>query len=99
MRKHIQTNNESKLIMKRISQKVIEFFEKELNNEESRSRIQENIVAPSLSLLKKEIDKSGTNAYVASMVQHLLWPAICIMLMTMMLCILIASLQIYMLVR
>ncbi len=85
--------------MKKISQKVMEYFEKELNNEESRSRIQENIVAPSLSLLKEEINKSGTNAYVTSMVQHLLWPAICIMLLTMILCMIIASLQIYMLVR
>jgi hypothetical protein len=85
--------------MGKVSQKIMEFFEKELNNEESRSRIQENILAPSLSLLKEEIDKSGTNTYVTSMVQHLLWPAICIMLMTMMLCILIASLQIYIIVR
>ena len=85
--------------MKKISQKLIEYFEKELNDEESRSRIQENIVAPSLSLLKKEIDKSGTNTYVISMVQHLLWPAICIMLMTLILCIIIFSLQIYILVR
>ena len=85
--------------MGKISQKVIEFIEKELNNEESRSRIQENILAPSLSLLKEEIDKSGTNTYVVSMVQHLLWPAVCIMLMTMTLCILIACLQIYIIVR
>jgi len=85
--------------MVKLSQKIIEFFEKELNNEESRSRIQENIVAPFLELLKAGIDKSGTNAYVTSMVQHLLWPAICIMIMTMVLCILIASLQIYIIVR
>jgi len=85
--------------MVKLSQKIIEFFEKELNNEESRSRIQENIVAPFLELLKAVIDKSGTNAYVTSMVQHLLWPAICIMIMTMVLCILIASLQIYIIVR
>ena len=85
--------------MGKISQKVLEFFEKELNDEESRSRIQENIVAPSLALFKAEIDKSGTNAYFTSMVQHLLWPAICIMLLTMILCILIACLQIYIIVR
>jgi len=85
--------------MGRVSQKVMEFFEKELNNEESRSRIQENIVAPSLALLKEEINKSGTDSYVTSMVQHLLWPSICIMLLTMILCILIACLQIYIIVR
>lgn len=85
--------------MGKISQKVIEFLEKELNNEESRSRIQEKIVAPSLALLKEEINKSGTNAYVTSMVHHLLWPAICIMLMIMTLCIFIVCFQIYIIVR
>ena len=85
--------------MGKISQKVMDFLEKELNNEESRSRIQENIVAPSLSLLKEEINKSGTNVYVTSMMQHLLWPAVCIMLITMILCLLITCLQIYIIVR
>ena len=87
------------IIMGKISQKVMDFLEKELNNEESRSRIQENIVAPSLSLLKEEINKSGTNVYVTSMMQHLLWPAVCIMLITMILCLLITCLQIYIIVR
>ena len=85
--------------MGKLSQKVMDFFEKELNNEESRSRIQENIFAPSLALLKAEIDKSGTNTYVTSMVQHFMWPAICIMLITMILCVLIACLQVYIIVR
>jgi len=86
-------------IMGKISQKVLEFLEKELNNEESRSRIQENILAPSLALLKEEIGKSDTNSYVASMVNHFLWPAFCIMIMTMLLCIIIVFFQIYIIMQ
>ena len=85
--------------MKKISEKVMEFFEKELNNEESRSRIKENILGPSLSLLKDEIDKSDTNSYLNSLIQHLLWPVMCSLMITMCLCILIIFLQIYILVR
>ena len=85
--------------MKKISEKVLEFFEKELNNEESRARIKENILGPSLTLLKDEINNSGTNTYFNSLVQHLLWPLICILIITMVLCILMVSLQIYILVR
>jgi uncharacterized membrane protein len=85
--------------MKKITEKLFEFIERELNNEESRLRIKENILAPSLTLLKDEIDKSGTDTYINSLIQHLLWPVICILFITMILCIIIITLQIYILVR
>lgn len=85
--------------MKKISDKLIEFFEQELNNEESRSRIKRNILEPSLTLLKDEIDRSGTNDYLTTFMHHLMWPMICILIVTMVLCILMIFLQIYILVR
>ena len=85
--------------MKKLSEKLIEYIQKELNDEESRSRIKERIVAPSLSLLKDEMKKSETDSYLMSLIQHFLWPVICILLSTMILCMVIISLQIYVLVR
>lgn len=81
--------------MKRLSEKLLEYIETELNNEESRSRIKENIVAPSLSLLRDEIDKSGTDSYLTSVIHHLLWPVVCILVTTLALCMVIIVLQIY----
>lgn len=85
--------------MKKITEKIIEFIEKELSDEESRLRIQKKILAPSLTLLKDEIDKSGTDNYLLSLIHHLLWPVICILIMTLALSFVTIFLQIYTITR
>jgi hypothetical protein len=85
--------------MKRITEKMLEFIERELGDEETRLRIQKKILAPSLSLLKDEIDKSGTDNYLLSLIHHLLWPVICILIMTLSLSFVTIFIQIYTLMR
>tara|TARA_Y100001936_G_C16025027_1_gene641956 strand:+ start:663 stop:920 length:258 start_codon:yes stop_codon:yes gene_type:complete len=85
--------------MKKITEKLLDFFEKELSDEESRSRIQQNILAPSLSLLRDEIDKSGTDNYIISHIHHLLWPIFCILTLSIIFTLATLSIQLYLITR
>lgn len=85
--------------MKKITEKIIKFCENELNDKESLSRIRENIISPTLALLKDEMKKSETNDYLMAMLTHLLWPVTCILLTTLVVCLGILFIQLFVIMR
>jgi len=83
----------------KLSDRLMALVEEKLEDKEAVSRLKEKILAPSLSILKEEINRSGTNDHIAGMVHQLLWPLILIVVAILVLCLIVLALQLYICLR
>ena len=79
----------------KLSDKLMALVEEKLEDKEAVNRLKEKILAPSLSILTEEINRSGTNDQIAGMVHQLLWPLILVVMTILTLCLILLGLQIY----
>lgn len=75
--------------------RLLQIIENNLDDETMVSRIKDKILAPSLSILKQEIDRSGTHRELMSMIYSLLWPVILMMTAVLLAVLLSLGLQLY----
>jgi hypothetical protein len=79
----------------RLTEKIIEIIQHQLNDPEKLDHIKKKIIAPSLDIMHDEFKKSGYDETISTLVHSVMWPVILMIAVILVLCVLIVNIQIY----
>lgn len=79
----------------KLTEKVIELIQSQLDDPDKLENIKSKIIAPSLNLVHDEFKKSGYDETLSTLVHGVMWPVILMIAITLVLCVLIVNIQIY----
>jgi uncharacterized membrane protein len=83
----------------KLSERLMRYVEEKLENPESMHEIRSKIIAPSLTLLKDELAKSGYDRTITTMLKSVMWPVIAMIVTILVLVLIMFNLQIVLLIK
>ena len=79
----------------RLTEKIIEIIQNQLDDPDKLENIKSKIIAPSLNIMHDEFKKSGYDETISTLVHSVMWPVILMIAITLVLCVVIVNIQIY----
>tara|TARA_B100001778_G_scaffold330046_2_gene331944 strand:- start:649 stop:909 length:261 start_codon:yes stop_codon:yes gene_type:complete len=83
----------------KLSERIIQFVEDKLEDEDSVARIRSKIIAPAINILRDEITNTEATERLTSMITTFIWPVLLVVSIVLFMVFLILGLQIYQISR